>query len=158
MRTYFSLFLGLCLAIVSFSSCKKSSDNNNDPGPVSPPATIIANSITMNNVNISAVPSGSVYLVYVELYSGNVLLAKSYGVDIKALPNTTTFEGTNTFAYASFKTYDLKYYSVDINGQSHYLGTVPLALKDYSSETYPKPSSMFYNTNGFAGTLEFGYN
>jgi len=157
MRTYFSLFLGLCLAVVSFSSCKKSSDdNNNNPNPVYPPTSIFANSLTYNNINTAAAGT-TIYDVYAEMYGSNVLLAKFNGVSMSNLPATQYTTGVSTFAYANFKEYDLKFYGTDIAGQLHNLGSVHLALKDYSSDTYPQPVSLFFNSNGFAGTLELGY-
>jgi len=158
MRTYLSLFLGCCLAIIAMSSCSKSSgDNNNNPHPVYPPTSISAMAIHFNNINTSIVPANDpVYSVYVELYADNVLLAKSSDCYVSTFPDYVTFQGDRTFSY-SIKEYDLKYYGHAPSGQTYTLGTVHLALKDYSSDTYPEPTAMFFNTNSFAGTLDFLY-
>lgn len=157
MRTYLSFFLGLCITIAAFSSCKKNDSGPDNTNPPQAPTNIILQSLNINNVNDANFPAGNTLYNYeVDVYSGNVLVGKTSRVSKGQLPYSTGFEGVNYFSY-NMKEYDLKFYGLDINDARYPLGTVRLALRDYSSDTYPQPSAMFFNTNGFAGTLYLSY-
>ena len=153
----FGQFLTMLLCAISLFSCSKKDDNNVITPIVFPPATIYATRLTLNNVNTNNVPAGqSINYIKVQMYAGNVLLVTSDNISLNNLPTFDNFSGP-AFSYSN-KAYDLKYTAYLTNSSSVLLGTVHLELKDYSSDTYPKPQSLFYNVDGFAGTLELSYN
>jgi hypothetical protein len=141
--------------LISFAGCKKTdtADKNTNPA-VTAPSKILPSGITLNNIAVSPI-------VDIKLFSSaDSLLLYNFGdgrVTAAELPKQWYGGSSYTpFSY-SIQSYYLVFYTTNNFSQPVEGGRVSFKLSDYSSDSIPKPGEMFYNQNGWAGTVTFSY-
>jgi hypothetical protein len=152
MRIAISMFV---LMTFIFAGCKKTdSTNKNTNPPVTAPSKILPSGITLNNIAVSPI-------VNIKLFSStdNLLLYNFGDGNVAATELPKQWYGSSSYTPFSYsiKSYYLAFYTENNLYQPVEAGRVSFKLSDYSSDSIPKPGEMFYNQNGWAGTVTFSY-
>lgn len=118
-----------------------------------PPDKIAVSGLTMNNIATSPLKN-------VKIYSTDGVLRynfeMTYQADENDLPTNISAFGSTDFPY-SVNEFDLVFYTLNNVFQETEAGRITLKLADYSGDSIPKPAELFFNKNGWAGTLRLAY-